>query len=630
MSSFKIKIASLLKCLLLVILLMAISRSLLYFINTDLFPDVDFGMFLYLFFAGFRFDIASVLATNSLLIVLYILPLRLSYSKIFQRLLNWVFIIVNSVNIIANLSDIIYFRFTLKRTTAEFASMFSEDENMFKLLPSFLIDYWYITILGIISIILLFVIAKRTNYAIHNIPKSVIIINWQSIITSIFIIGLVVLGIRGGTQLRPVNIIDATKYASSDNIAIVLNTPFTLIKTIGKTKLPLYSFYNKDELSKIIKTKHNYVKDKGFRPLNVVVIIMESMSREHSAYFNSNLKSNGFTPFLDSLMNHALVCEHSFANGRKSIEGIPAIVASFPSFLNNAFISSNYSSNKLNGLASLLNAKGYNTSFYHGGNNGTMGFDNFTKAINFQHYFGRDEYANDEDYDGLWGIFDDKFFQYFGRNLSKTNQPFFATIFSLSAHHPYTIPARYKDKFPEGKIPIQQVIAYSDYALARFFYYARKQEWFSNTIFVITADHTSEIADNDYNNPAGKYAIPIVYYMPSDSLVGKVQSTTQQIDIMPSILDYLNYDADFYSLGNSVFSKENNFSITYNNGVYQIIDNDSLLQFNPDQNKFKSYKLKNWSNLQTDTTFLEGINLRTKIKAFVQKYNYDLVNDKMH
>jgi len=630
MPSFKIKITSLLKRLLLVILLLAISRSLLYFFNKDLFSNVSFGLFTKYFFTGLRFDIASVLATNSILIILYIIPFRFSYSKIFQRLLNWVFIIVNSFNIIANLSDIIYFRFTLKRTTAEFASMFQEDDNMFKLLPTFLIDYWYVTILGIISIILLFVIAKRTNFSIRNSPKSFLIINWQSIVTSIFIIGLVVLGIRGGTQLRPISIIDATKYASSDNIALVLNTPFTLMKTIGKTKVPLYSYYKQDELDQLIKTKHNYRKVEVFRPLNVVVIIMESMSSEHSAYFNANLKGNGFTPFLDSLMNHSLVCEHAFANGRKSIEGIPAVVASFPSFLNNAFISSNYSSNKLNSLASLLGAKGYNTSFYHGGNNGTMGFDNFAKAIGFQHYFGREEYANDKDYDGLWGIFDDKFFQYFGRNLTKTKQPFFTTIFSLSAHHPYTIPDRYKGKFPEGKIPIQQAVAFSDFALAQFFNYAKKQDWFSNTIFVITADHTSEIADSDYNNPAGKYAIPIFYYMPSDSLVGKEQSTTQQIDIMPSVLDYLNYDNDFYSLGNSVFSRENDFSISYNNGVYQIIDSDSLLQFNPDKNDFKGYSLKNWPNLQSDSTASKGINLRTKVKAFVQEYNYDLVNDKMH
>lgn len=630
MPSINIKIASLLKRLLLAFLLMVISRSLLCFFNRDLFSDVSFGLFSKYFFTGFRFDLSSLLATNSLLIILYILPFKFSYTKFYQGLLNWVFIIVNSFNIIANLSDIIYFRFTLKRTTAEFASMFQEDDNMFKLLPTFLIDYWYVTVLGIVSIILLFVIAKRTNFSIRNSPKSVLIINWKSIIVSVLFIGLVVLGIRGGTQLRPINIIDATKYASSDNIALVLNTPFTLMKTIGKTKVPIYHFYKQNELSQIIKTKHNYGKNKDFRQLNVVVIIMESMSKEHSAYFNSNLKGIGFTPFLDSLMNYSLVCEHAFANGRKSIEGIPAVVASFPSFLNNAFISSNYSSNKLNSLASLLDTKGYNTSFYHGGNNGTMGFDNFAKAIGFQYYYGRDEYDNDKDYDGLWGIFDDKFFPYFGENLTKIKQPFFATIFSLSAHHPYTIPKRYKGKFPEGKIPIQQAMAFSDFALSQFFYYAKKQDWFANTLFVITADHTSEIADNDYNNPAGKYAIPIVYYMPSDSLVGKIKTTTQQIDILPSILDYLNYGNEFYSLGNSVFSRENDFSVSYNNGVYQIIGSDSLLQFNPEQDYFKSYSLDNWTKLKSDSTVSKRIDLRAKVKGFVQEYNYDLVNDKMH
>lgn len=281
-------------------------------------------------------------------------------------------------------------------------------------------------------------------------------------------------------------------------------------------------------------------------------------------------------------------------------------------------------------MASLLNAKGYKTAFYHGGNNGTMGFDNFTKAIGYQSYYGRDEYANDDDFDGLWGIFDDKFFKFFGEKLTQSKQPFFATIFSLSAHHPYTIPERYNGKFPKGRIPIQQAMAYSDFALSQFFTYAKTQEWFSNTIFVITADHTSEIADPDFNNPAGKYAIPIIYYMPSDSLIGEINSTTQQIDILPSVLDYLNYDKDFYSLGNSIFSKENDFSLSFNNGIYQIINSDSLLQFNPDNNTFTAYSLNQWRLFKLDSLISEPKSIRKKVKAFIQKYNYDLVNDKMN
>jgi phosphoglycerol transferase MdoB-like AlkP superfamily enzyme len=630
MSYFFQKIIALSKRLIFVILLIAISRSLLYLFNKNLFFDVDVNIFVKYFFYGFRFDIASVLATNSLLIILYILPFGFSYSKLYQRLLNLLFIFVNSINIIANLSDIIYFRFTLKRTTAEFVSMFKEDSNMFKLLPTFFIDYWYITVLGIIFIALLFIATRKTNYSIPNTKVSTFNFKWASALVSTLLIGLVVLGIRGGTQLRPISIIDATKYASSDEVALVLNTPFTLMKTVGKTKLPLYDFFNNEELNRVIATNHNYKRNKEFRDLNVVVIIMESMSKEHSAYFNPNLRGNGFTPFLDTLMKHSLVCKHAYANGRKSIEGIPAVVASFPSFLNNAFISSNYSSNRLTGLASLLNAKGYKTAFYHGGNNGTMGFDNFTKAIGYQSYYGRDEYANDDDFDGLWGIFDDKFFKFFGEKLTQSKQPFFATIFSLSAHHPYTIPERYNGKFPKGRIPIQQAMAYSDFALSQFFTYAKTQEWFSNTIFVITADHTSEIADPDFNNPAGKYAIPIIYYMPSDSLIGEINSTTQQIDILPSVLDYLNYDKDFYSLGNSIFSKENDFSLSFNNGIYQIINSDSLLQFNPDNNTFTAYSLNQWRLFKLDSLISEPKSIRKKVKAFIQKYNYDLVNDKMN
>ncbi len=630
MRFYKHKLFALLKRLSFAFFLIAITRSMLYFFNRDLFSNVDIYTFYKLFFSGLRFDISSLLATNSLLILLYFFPFRFSYSNLYQKILDVLFVFINSLNIIANLSDTIYFRFTLKRTTAEFASMFKEDDNMFKLIPTFLADYWYISIIGVFLIFILLWVVLKTRYHVKMSSLPIFTANLKSSMLSIILVLISVIGIRGGMQLRPISIIDATTYTSSDNIGLVLNTPFTILKTLGKTKVPIYKFYNANKLHKLINTEHNYASTKGFRSLNVVVIIMESMSKEHSAFFNPNLKGKGFTPFLDSLMHNSLICENAYANGRKSIEGIPAVIASFPSFLNNAFISSNYSANKLSSLASTLGTKGYNTAFYHGGNNGTMGFDNFTNSIGYKHYYGRNEYANDKDFDGLWGIFDDKFFQFFGENLSRTKQPFLATIFSLSAHHPYTIPKRFKGVFPKGKIPIQEAMAYSDYALSKFFAYAKNQEWFLNTLFVITADHTSEIADVDYNNPAGKYAIPIIYYMPSDSLQGVVKSVTQQLDIMPSILDYLHFDSSFYSLGNSVFSNENCFSISYNNGVYQIIGIDSLIQFNPELNIFNDYSLNKWKLFKPNAINSNIINLHSKVKAFVQEFNYDLVNDKMN
>ena len=103
---------------------------------------------------------------------------------------------------------------------------------------------------------------------------------------------------------------------------------------------------------------------------------MECFSKEFIGFYNSG---KGYTPFLDSLMKNSLVFENAYSNGLKSIEALPAISASIPGLIENPFITSNYSQNNINSIASILNKEGYNTSFFHGGVRGTMGFYSFCK-----------------------------------------------------------------------------------------------------------------------------------------------------------------------------------------------------------------------------------------------------------
>jgi phosphoglycerol transferase MdoB-like AlkP superfamily enzyme len=438
-----------------------------------------------------------------------------------------------------------------------------------------------------------------------------------------------VLFVRGGFQLRPIGIITASKYVDTNITPTVLNTPFTLMKSVGKQPLKALHYFNsQQELQKYYTSIHNPDKQQKFKPLNIVVIIMESLSKEHIGILNRDVENyRGFTPFIDSLIPHALVCTHAYANGKTSIKGIPSVVASFPTLMENSFVSSIYSSNKVTSLASLLNTKGYKTAFFHGGHNGTMGFDQFAKIAGFDNYYGKNEYNNNADYDGKWGIFDEPFFQYFTNTLNTFKQPFFATIFSLSAHHPYTIPDKYKNKFRKGKIPIQECIMYSDYALKNFFETAKKQSWYNNTLFVITADHCSEVAmRKKYNTDNGNYAIPIIYYMPSDTcLQGVYKKTTQQIDILPSILDYINLNEKYFSFGQSIFNKNIfNFSVSYLNYNYQFISDNTVIKVNNQGDTYSAKKIN--SNMPINNID----SLKTFTQAFIQTYNSCMINNCMY
>jgi phosphoglycerol transferase MdoB-like AlkP superfamily enzyme len=372
---------------------------------------------------------------------------------------------------------------------------------------------------------------------------------------------------------------------------------------------------------------HQY-PGRNFRRKNVIVVILESGSKEFTALG----KPPSFTPFLDSLMGLGLNCTQAFANGQTSAEGIPAILAGMPTLMDEAFITSNYGTNRIAALPELLKSHDYSSAFFHGGTNGTMSFDVFSDAAGFDKYFGRDEYGNEADYDGAWGIRDLPFMQFALKKINDLKRPFFATIFTLSAHPPYGIPDDLKDKLPTGPLEVQQCIAYTDLALKKFFERASLQPWYDSTLFIITADHCSPLnLGGFYGQGLGRFAIPLIFYAPGDSqLKGYFDKPVQQLDIVPSTLQYLGYSDPFFAFGNSIFSpREPRYAITYSGGSYQWLEHGFLLQaaaMNPSgffaypQDSLAAQNLLSAQPQRADSALL-------RMKAFVQRYRSALIHN---
>jgi phosphoglycerol transferase MdoB-like AlkP superfamily enzyme len=279
----------------------------------------------------------------------------------------------------------------------------------------------------------------------------------------------------------------------------------------------------------------------------------------------------------------------------------------------NPFITSDFAQNKFHSLASLLNNEGYNTSFFHGGQRGTMGFYSFSRKAGFQEYHGMEEYNNNTDFDGTWGIFDGPFMRYFANTLNTKKEPFFSTFFSLSSHPPYVLPKDYKQE--HNKINILETIKYSDYAMRNFFKQIKHKDWFRNTIFIITADHTSGVRYNKkYKNTIGRYAIPLILFKGDNSLVGENSTIVQQIDIMPTILEEIGYSKPYLAFGKSMFSEKNwAISKLYNN--YRLITPEGVIN-----NKLENYPtFKNWGLKEETTSNIKYIEL---LKAIKQDYNF--------
>ncbi|HVA99167.1 MAG TPA: hypothetical protein VNG53_09750, partial [Bacteroidia bacterium] len=299
--------STLLKRLFIVLLTYWVCRILFFAFNRDSFASVSWIKIIEYSFFGTRFDISAILFTNIPFILLSLLPITLRDTNTYQKFLKIIFIVTNSITLFANCADFVYFQITLKRCTADVFSFMALGNDTLSLLPGFLLDYWYVIVIWILMILLLFFLYKKTEEKKQR--KN--IFSLQYFITHILILcfaaAIVVIGFRGGFQLRPMGIINASEYTNPQNIPLIINTPFSIINTFEDENISPKKYLTEQIAEKYYSPIHKN-NGKKFRKLNVVVLILESFSKEYIGSMNPKLgKSN--TPFLDSLFSQSLVFE---------------------------------------------------------------------------------------------------------------------------------------------------------------------------------------------------------------------------------------------------------------------------------------------------------------------------------
>ena len=548
-----------------------------------------------LLWGGLVFDTSAILYTNALWVVMMLLPVSRKENRRYHRVCRGVYWTVNMLALTVNLCDAVYFQYTLRRTTTTVFNEFQNETNLTGIFAHEALSHWYF-----------FLLAAAVGFGLWKLYRTPALdyrtLSWKpyAVATTLSLLAFApfcVAGMRGGwtRDIRPITISNANNYCDRPTEAgLVLNTPFSLIRTIGKNNFEVITYFqDKQELEALFNPIHRPTGQKPQRRKNVVVIIIESFGREYIGAYNRHLdggRYQGYTPFTDSLIAHgALTFTHSYCNGRKSIDGMPSILSGIPMFVEPFFLSP-YSINHVSGLADCLGSKGYQTAFFHGAERGSMGFLAFARATKFKEYYGREDFKadprtrGDADFDGWWGISDEPFMQYYCQKMSDMPQPFMTALFTLSSHHPFRVPAAYQDVFKEENpdMPIYKVIRYTDMALQHFFASARRQPWFQNTVFAITSDHTNMAAHDEYRTDLGGFCSPVIFYDPSGEMgSGMVDAIAQQTDIMPTILEYLGYDRPYLSFGIDLLSTpaDETWAVNYLNGIYQYVKHGHVLQF---------------------------------------------------
>ena len=573
--------------------LYTVFRLVFYLANADNFPNANIWLFIY----GIRFDLSAIFYTNAPYIVLILLPFSFYYTKIYQIICNTYFIAANSFAALVSYIDVGYFPYVLKRMTADIFSYLQIGFDFQTLLPSFLKQFWYLGLLFLATVVAIVLIAapptpsKRRKKGYERViannarpqtssPSGGLGRAFKFLIFSAFIT-ISIICMRGGLQLRPITLIDTAKNTSIQNAALVANTPFSIIHSVGKQyDIEKHYFDDLQDAEQYFSPIINQITpcfDDCYPVKNVILIVLESFS--HHIINGMNADCQGFCPFLDSLQGQS-ISFNGIANGRRTIESLPAIFGGIPSLLDMSYVESSFASNYTYSPVEILKNKGYKTLFFHGGKNGTMNIESYCYSIGFETYYGKNEYPNQSDYDGVWGISDRSYLKHVAQTLNAVKQPFFAGILTLSSHNPYILP---KDAhgldIKEGTHRMHALASYTDYAIKEFFEQLSQYPWFDSTLFVFTADHTGEGAVPMPDNRYMSYQIPLFFYHPLSDRP-QTNGTMQQTDIMPSIFSYLKINNPLFSFGNNIFDTTYiPYAVNYLSGIYQLITNDFILQF---------------------------------------------------
>ncbi|MGQ9863335.1 MAG: LTA synthase family protein [Bacteroidia bacterium] len=431
--------------------------------------------------------------------------------------------------------DLGYYAYSHHRSNADMWQVLGLWDELQSLLTSYVRDFWGLIALWLVGVIALSKIEKNLLTLLPLEKKFFRYGLW-------LLLPVYVLGLRGGLQLRPLSPVDAYLPNCPTCGVFLYPSTFSLLKSLDQDPLPNLNLV---PLSEAV-TYEPPLKPPRPCPFtkqpNIVLLIIESLSEE---YLHSQL-----LPFLDSLRKISQNVQYGYSASTRSAEGIPALVAGIPTWAGEAFIFSRYADLPIESLPGLLKKQGYTSAFFHGGHNGTMGLENFCKRIGFDAYYGLNQYPGKKNYPNSWGIPDKPFLRFFAQELTKFREPFFAVCFTLSTHHPYTVPD--SSVYPAPRHPIEATLRYTDEALKDFFAEAARSPTYAHTLFVITADHPGPVLDPAYYPLPQQRRIPIMLFHPTET-IPPLRHVGSQLDILPTLAQAAGYPDTFFALGKSLW-----------------------------------------------------------------------------
>jgi phosphoglycerol transferase MdoB-like AlkP superfamily enzyme len=383
--------------------------------------------------------------------------------------------------------------------------------------------------------------------------------------------GLLILTARSSLAPRPANI--STAYFSEENKLVnelTLNSTYTVFLAAIRLKnekdpAAFYGTMGENEIFERVK-KNSGIPDSLFvdsqvpfmhrnvpatrrkRPLNVVILLEESLGAEYVGYLNGL----PLTPHLDALTKEGLSFTNLYSTGTRTVRGIEAVVTGFLPTPGNSIVNLGLSRSGFFTAGQIFKKSGYATEFIYGGQSNFDEMRSFFLGNGFDKIYDEPTFSN-VSFRGVWGVCDEDLAQKANEVFSMHgNMPFFSVILSTSNHSPFEFPGGKISLYEQPKNTVHNAMKYADFSIGKFFELAKKSDYYKNTIFLVVADHSTRVFGDEFI-PVKKFHIPAVIIGP-DVPIQEITKVASQIDLLPTLLYYAGMEVCTPMPGRNVMS----------------------------------------------------------------------------
>lgn len=406
--------------------------------------------------------------------------------------------------------------------------------------------------------------------------------------------GMLVLAIRGGTGLAPMN--PGFAYFSNNQFAnhAALNTSWNLmydLKHYFRHKNNQFHYMSAGEMHERVErlisasSANDTESVLSMARPDIVVIMLESWTADVIGALGAE---KGIAPFFDQLAAQGVLFTDFYANGYRTAFGIAAVLSGFPSTPEGSILNRPNKMERLPTLAERLKANGYTTSFYYGGDTNFDDMNAFLVHSRFDTITGKSSFQA-KDMNSKWGVHDNVLFDRVQTDLARLPEPFFSAMLTISSHEPFDVPMASVFKGNDTAQKFKNAVHYTDQSLKAFFAQAQRQPWFKNTLFVLVADHgCGHLSKSGDGVNAERYKIPLLLY--GDVIKKQYRGTKNtltgsQADIAATLLAQLRIKHDDFSWSNNLFnSHRTNFAYYNFAGGFGFVTPQRAVTFNAQSN----------------------------------------------